>query len=209
MRGLEGIHSGRKPKPKAVCGPKSGCIRVLTTKTEFWYCTRIATREWHTSNLHFRLTISAANSHPKNVSSCAPATVVRTHMQSLIHIPDLLPRAANALSALSPRPCTSAKRRCLIPTVSLIGKTVISNTPKPHARTQLAPMPSFLAQRPTSSIPHSVASSSPLSARLKQIRKFRPFADILFGVLLRPPLPKSFVHLPRYYPVSNNILHTK
>ena len=54
-----------------------------------------------------------------------------------------------------------------------------------------------------------MASSSPLSARLKQIRKFRPFADILFGVLLRRPSPKSFVHLPRYYPASNNILHTK
>ena len=30
---LRGHPLGRKPKPKAVCGPKSGCIRVLTTKT--------------------------------------------------------------------------------------------------------------------------------------------------------------------------------
>ena len=53
-------------------------------------------------------------------------------------------------------------RLCLIPTVSLIGKTVISNTAKPRTNMLDAPMPSSSAQPPTSSIVHSVASSSPL-----------------------------------------------
>ena len=149
------------------------------------------------------LTISVANSHPKNVSSCAPAMVARTRTQSLIHIPDLLRRAANALSALSQRLSASAKRRCPIPTVSPTGKTAISNTAKPRTNMSDAPMPSSSAQPPTSSIPPSAASSSPLSARLKQIRKFRPFADILFSALTCPLSPKSFVHL------RNSIRHQK
>ena len=118
---------------------------------------------WHQYNPPFRLTISVANSPVKNASSCAPATAVRTLMLSKTRTPDLLPRAANAPSARSPKPCVSVKRRCPIQIVSPFGKTVTSNTAKPLTNTSSAPTPSSSAQPPTSSIPPSAASSSPPS----------------------------------------------
>ena len=118
---------------------------------------------WLKYNPLFRLTISVANSHVTNASSCAPVTVARTLMLSKTRTPDLLPKAANAPSARSPKPCASAKRRCPIRTALPIGRLVTSNTAKPRTNTSSAPTPNSSAQPPTSSIALSVASSSPPS----------------------------------------------
>lgn len=87
----------------------------------------------------------------------------RTHAYAIQNLtPDFLPRAANAPSACSPKPFASVKRRCPIPTVSPIGKTVASNTAKPLTNTSPVPTPNSSAQPPTSSIAPSAASSLPL-----------------------------------------------